>query len=66
MAQDITGRTTRMVAGAEPQNLEEQIRKRAYELYEARGREDGLHLDDWLRAEGEITQQQRKSRSTAA
>ncbi len=43
---------------------EEQIRLRAYELYEARGREDGHQLDDWLRAEEEITQ--RKSRAATA
>ena len=36
-------------------NLEEEIRRRAYELYEARGREDGHDLDDWLRAAAEIT-----------
>ena len=35
--------------------LEYQIRLRAYELYEARGRKDGHELDDWLRAEAEIT-----------
>ena len=34
-------------------NVEEEIRHRAYELYEQRGREDGHDLDDWLRAEGE-------------
>ena len=39
-------------------------RHRAYQLYEARGREDGHELDDWLRAEEEITQQ--KTRTTAA
>jgi hypothetical protein len=33
--------------------LEEQIRRRAYELYEARGREDGHEFDDWLQAEEE-------------
>ena len=32
----------------------EQIRLRAYQLYEARGREDGRDLDDWLQAESEI------------
>jgi len=37
-----------------PQGLEDQIRQRAYELYEARGREDGHDLDDWLGAEGEL------------
>ena len=41
---------------SEPQELEHQIRLRAQELYEARGREDGHELDDWLRAEGEIMQ----------
>ena len=35
--------------------LEYQIRQRAYELYEARGREDGHELEDRLRAEEELT-----------
>ena len=35
--------------------LEYQIRRRAYELYEERGREDGHELEDWLCAEEEIT-----------
>jgi hypothetical protein len=35
--------------------LEEQIRRRAYELYEERGRTDGHDMDDWLRAKSEIT-----------
>jgi len=39
----------------EQSNLEEPIRCRAYELYEERGRQDGHDLDDWLRAEAEIT-----------
>ena len=41
---------------SEPQELEHQIRLRAQEFYEARGREDGHALDDWLRAEAEIMQ----------
>ena len=41
---------------SDQQELEDQIRLRAQELYEARGREDGHELDDWLRAEAEITQ----------
>jgi len=36
-------------------NIAEQIRRRAYELYEARGREEGRELEDWFRAEEEIT-----------
>jgi hypothetical protein len=34
---------------------EEQIRLRAYELYETRGREDGHDMEDWLEAKAEIT-----------
>ncbi len=37
------------------EDSEEQIRRRAYELYEARGRGDGHDLEDWLEAEAEIT-----------
>lgn len=36
-------------------NRGEEIRRRAYELYEERGREDGHDVEDWLRAEAEIT-----------
>ena len=41
--------------------LEYQIRQRAYELYEARGRERGHELEDWLRAEEEITREKVKT-----
>ena len=34
---------------------EEQIRTRAYELYEARNRGEGHDVEDWLEAEAEIT-----------
>jgi hypothetical protein len=30
------------------------IRERAYQLFEARGRQSGHELDDWLRAEREV------------
>jgi hypothetical protein len=36
--------------------VEQFIRERAYQLYEERGRGDGHEWDDWLQAEGEITQ----------
>ncbi len=39
----------------EPQELEHQIRHRAYELYEARGREGGHEQEDWFRAKEELT-----------
>lgn len=35
--------------------LEDRIRVRAYELYERRGKCPGGALDDWLRAEAELT-----------
>jgi hypothetical protein len=34
--------------------IEQQIQKRAYELYEQRGKTDDHDLDDWLQAECEI------------
>lgn len=41
-------------------DVQEQIRLRAYQLYEQRGSEHGCDLDDWLRAEAEMTQQKTK------
>jgi len=35
--------------------LHRMIARRAYELFEQRGREHGRHLDDWSQAESEIT-----------
>jgi hypothetical protein len=34
---------------------QECIARRAYERFEARGRENGRDLDDWLEAERELT-----------
>ncbi len=34
--------------------LEDAIRRRAYEIYEQRGRADGFELDDWVQAEAEV------------
>lgn len=36
----------------------EDVRRRAYELYEARGRQDGYHEEDWHRAERELRARQ--------
>jgi hypothetical protein len=41
--------------------VQEQIRRRAYELYEERGTGDGRDLEDWLQAESEVTQQKAKT-----
>ena len=37
------------------EQVQEKIRKRAHELYELRGSEHGLDLDDWLKAESEVS-----------
>ena len=52
MAKNQTKKQT--TAFATNPNHDEEIRRRAYELYEARGREDGHDLEDWLLAEEEI------------
>ncbi len=35
-------------------DLQERVRQRAYELYEARGRHDGHHAEDWAQAEEQV------------
>jgi hypothetical protein len=42
-------------------SLEEQIRRRAYELYVERGNESGSEFDDWLQAEEEIRSAQEQA-----
>ena len=37
-----------------PINVTPQIARRAYELYEQRGRQDGQAVEDWKQAEREI------------
>jgi hypothetical protein len=39
--------------------LQDQIRARAYQLYEQRGRDHGHDLDDWFQAEAEFSQVQK-------
>jgi Protein of unknown function (DUF2934) len=60
--------TTPTMAKAENQSeptpeILEQIRARAHELFEQRGREEGHDLDDWLQAEAEVTQQRAKTKA---
>ena len=54
---------TSRVENEPPEEIQEQIRRRAYELYYARGAGDGHDLDDWLLAESEVTQ---KTKARAA
>jgi hypothetical protein len=43
--------------------VQDQIRQRAYELYEARGAVHGHDLEDWVMAESEILAQQQVPRA---
>jgi hypothetical protein len=51
-----TGRDTGVLLDAV---LEEEIRRRAYELYEARGRAEGFDQEDWNRAKAEVLSRHR-------
>ena len=37
-----------------PMSVEDLVRRRAYELFEARGHQPGHDVEDWLQAEREI------------
>jgi hypothetical protein len=39
-----------------PFDLEEEVRRRAYELYAERGYVDGYEVEDWLQAEREVSE----------
>jgi DUF2934 family protein len=53
--QSQTKKASHLGRTAAEESSEEQVRRRAYELYEARGRGDGHDIEDWLEAEAEIT-----------
>ena len=44
---------------------EQQIRQRAYRLYEERGRLDGNAMEDWLMAEEEVMGSRQAKAATA-
>jgi len=46
-----------------PINLEDEIRRRAYELYQQRGTAPGSEAEDWLTAEREVKQRYRQQQS---
>ena len=46
---------------SETLSLEEQIQRRAYELYVERGNQSGSELDDWLQAETEILERREQA-----
>lgn len=42
------------------ETLNEMIQKKAYELYETRGKKHGKDLDDWIEAENIVTGKRKK------
>ena len=46
-----------------PINLEDEIRRRAYELYQQRGGAPGSEAQDWLAAEREVRQRYKQQQS---
>jgi hypothetical protein len=46
-----------------PINIEDEIRRRAYELYQQRGAAPGSEAQDWLAAEREVRQRYKQQQS---
>ena len=55
-----TTKNTNADRGESAVDLQEQISRRAYELYERRGREAGHETEDWLQAEAELASERTK------
>jgi hypothetical protein len=54
-AADVTGeRGMAKYTGGRLSPTRDEIAQRAFSLYESRGRQDGHHIEDWLRAEQEL------------
>jgi DUF2934 family protein len=47
-------------------SVEDEIRSRAYELYEQDGRQEGREQEHWLRAEAEVTTRRQTTRKQSA
>jgi hypothetical protein len=45
---------TRTTSSVKSPDMQETIRRRAYEIYELRGRVNGFALDDWIQAEEDL------------
>jgi hypothetical protein len=45
--------------------MEDAIRKRAYELFELRGRADGFDVDDWTQAEAEMLRSKQVAKASS-
>ena len=57
-----TNGPTRLADGNQSE-VEDRIRRRAFELYEQRGRGDGSELTDWVQAEEEVLSSEDRARA---
>jgi hypothetical protein len=48
-----------------PIDLEEEVRRHAYQIYEQRGATPGSDVEDWLQAEAEIVDNPQRLRRVA-
>lgn len=53
------GMMTKHTGGGRERPSRDEIERLAYQLYEARGRQAGQDVDDWLSAERELTRHYR-------
>ena len=59
-------RQPRSIKTAQSSDIENRIRRRAYQLYEQRGSVDGFALDDWFQAEAEVLKAQKQPKVKSA
>jgi Protein of unknown function (DUF2934) len=57
--QEKSGQTPRRISP----EIEDDIRRRAYEIYESRGLTGGTAIEDWLQAEAEVLDKKNISRA---
>ena len=53
-------------AAQQTMSTDAEIARRAYDLYVARGREDGHDVEDWVQAERELNESRRSSRRSSS
>ncbi|MEW6143518.1 MAG: DUF2934 domain-containing protein [Thermodesulfobacteriota bacterium] len=51
MAKETKPKTSRMRKKVDERSIRDIIERKAYEIFEQRGRQPGKELDDWLEAE---------------
>jgi hypothetical protein len=56
--QEMKRHTEKARSGGSASTAEQEVRVRAYELYQQRGGEEGHETEDWLQAEREIAGEQ--------